>query len=298
MGIAGRRVHRYLLHALALMESDALHRADLDWPAVRADAVARCAGAVTYAETHTVLAEVLRRAGGPHSGLRPPRRNGTAPTAESSTAEPPVAEPPTAEPPTDELAGGVARLRIPGCAAGRHAYREAGRRLVRALASAEPAGWIVDLRGNRGGNMRPMLAVVAPLLPDGVLGHFVPPERAEQTWELRRGRILLAGRVMDRAGAPPGRAADRPLAVLTDGLTASSGEAVAVAFRARPGVRAFGAPTSGMTSANQTHRLRDGALLHLTVAYFADRARTVYRGPLPVDGPAGAAEAWLRRCGG
>ncbi|WP_433619259.1 S41 family peptidase [Dactylosporangium sp. CA-139114] len=283
--MAGRRVHRYLLHALALMESDALHRADVDWPAARADAVARCAGALTYAETHPVLAEVLRRAGGPHSGLRPPRRNETAPAA----------EPPAAALPTGELAGGVARLRLPGCVAGRRAYRDAGRRLVRALASAEPAGWIVDLRGNRGGNMWPMLAVVAPLLPDGVLGHFVAPGRPDQTWELRRGRILLAGRVMDRAGAPPGRAAGRPLAVLTDGLTASSGEAVAVAFRARPDVRAFGAPTSGMTSANQTHRLRDGARLHLTVAYFADRDRTVHRGPLPVDGPAEAAEAWLRR---
>ncbi|MEV0136130.1 hypothetical protein AB0H83_47800 [Dactylosporangium sp. NPDC050688] len=88
-----------------------------------------------------------------------------------------------------------------------------------------------------------------------------------------------------------------------DGCTGSrsggSGEALAVALRGRPHVRAFGAATAGMTSANETHVLRDGARMHVTVAWFADHRRTVYRGPLPPDEPGGAdplaaAVAWLR----
>jgi len=45
-------------------------------------------------------------------------------------------------------------------------YADAG---ARGIADAAPltCGWIVDLRRNRGGNMYPMLAAVAPLLPDG-----------------------------------------------------------------------------------------------------------------------------------
>ena len=91
-----------------------------------------------------------------------------------------------------------------------------------------------------------------------------------------------------------------PVAVLTDGRTASSGEAVAVALRGRPEVRTFGAATTGMTSANETHPLRDGARMNVTVAWFADHQGTVYRGPLPPDeaggtDPLAAAAAWVRR---
>ncbi|MFG2044997.1 S41 family peptidase [Dactylosporangium sp. NPDC048998] len=283
--LARRRVRRYLLHALGIIEGSALYRTDLDWPAVRADAIARCAGAVAYADTHETIAAVLRHAGGPHSGLRPPRTVHTGRTPEL---------------PSGGLVDGVGHLRLHGCGGDHRGYRDTGGRIIRELAATRPtppAGWIVDLRGNQGGNMWPMLAVVAPLLPDGVLGHFVPPGGPVQTWTLRKGRILLAGRKLARSTGPrtPG-----PVAVLTDTATASSAEAVAVAFRGRPGVRTFGTPTAGMTSANESHLLRDGTRMHLTVAYFADRHRTVYRGPLQPDDPGGtdplaAAADWIRR---
>jgi C-terminal processing protease CtpA/Prc len=160
----------------------------------------------------------------------------------------------------------------------------------------------VDLRGNLGGSMWPMLAVAAPLLPDGVLGYFVPPAGPDQTWRSRRGRILLDRRTLARATGPHRTVPAAPVAVLTDGRTASSGEAVAVAFRGRPQVRTFGAATMGMASANEPHPLRDGAQLYVTVAYFADHRRTVYREPLPPDDPGGAdplaaAVDWIRQAG-
>jgi carboxyl-terminal processing protease len=77
------------------------------------------------------------------------------------------------------------------------------------------------------------------------------------------------------------------VAVLTDGRTASSGEAVAVAFRGRPGVLSYGAATYGFSTGNETVRLPDGALLRITSSRFADRTGLVYGGPLPVDVPAG-----------
>ena len=109
--------------------------------------------------------------------------------------------------------------------------------------------------------------------------------------------MLFKGRQLARAAGP--RLPAAPVAVLTDGRTASSGEAVAVAFRGRPDVRTFGAATAGMTSANETHRMRDGAVIVVTVADFADHRRTVYRGPLPPDDPGGddplaAAVDWVR----
>ena len=91
------------------------------------------------------------------------------------------------------------------------------------------------------------------------------------------------------------------VAVLTDRGVGSSGEAVAVAFRARPGTRSFGSPTCGLSTANQTFTLSDGSLLLLTVSVMADRTLTPYGESLvPDESVSGDAEvvqsaiAWLR----
>jgi C-terminal processing protease CtpA/Prc len=270
--------------ALNLIEDRALYSDTLDWPAVRADVPDRCAGATAYGDTHDALAGVLRRAGGPHSGLRPPGAKAWR----------------AAERPTGELLDRAGYVRLPAYGGADREYRDTGCRVMRDLAATAPTGWVVDLRGNLGGSMWPMLAVVAPLLPDGALGYFVPPHGPDLPWELRQGRVRLNGRTLARTTGPPGPGGSVPVAVLTDAATASSGEAVAVAFRARPHVRTFGAATMGMTSANETHTLRGGTRLNITVAYFADHRRTAHRGPLPPDedghpDPLTAAVDWLHR---
>jgi hypothetical protein len=58
---------------------------------------------------------------------------------------------------------------------------------------------------------------------------------------------------------------------LTGPVTASSGEAIVVAFRGRPQTRSFGEPTDGVPTANDTFPLSDGALLVLTVAVDSEK---------------------------
>ena len=48
-------------------------------------------------------------------------------------------------------------------------------------------GWIIDLRGNGGGNMYPMLAGLKPFLGDTVLGAFVGPDKTRANWVAGRG---------------------------------------------------------------------------------------------------------------
>jgi C-terminal processing protease CtpA/Prc len=78
-----------------------------------------------------------------------------------------------------------------------------------------------------------------------------------------------------------------PVAVLTGQLTAGSGEAVAIAFRAGPDTRSFGAPASGVSTAvstaNAGFRLSDGAVLNLTVATMGDRTGRLYGAAVPPD---------------
>ncbi|MFJ8555082.1 S41 family peptidase [Streptomyces sp. NPDC093676] len=72
-------------------------------------------------------------------------------------------------------------------------------------------------------------------------------------------------------------------AVLTGKRTASSGEAVVVAFRGRPQTRFFGEQTSGVPTGNEMYRLSDGAMLVLTEVKDADRTGRAYDAPIPPD---------------
>lgn len=91
------------------------------------------------------------------------------------------------------------------------------------------------------------------------------------------------------------------IAVVIGPRTASSGEAVAVAFRARPEVRFFGQTTAGLATSNQGLPLPDGGALILTTGVMLDRAGAAYPQGIspevlvPVDHEAiEAAAGWLR----
>jgi C-terminal processing protease CtpA/Prc len=185
--------------------------------------------------------------------------------------------------------------------------------LVGSLDAQHACGWIVDLRGNLGGNMWPMLLGVEPILGDGEVGAFVDPDSVRSTWFSSPGSVGTRDANGDTtyvhtSDIPPVRLTQAmpPVAVLTDSLTASSGEAIAVAFRGRPGARSFGSPTFGVPTANHGYTLSDGALLLLTVAADADRTGRVYTdqlvpdepippgtGPFAYDTVSVAAQAWL-----
>src|SRR5262249_27262645 len=84
-----------------------------------------------------------------------------------------------------------------------------------------PQGWVVDLRGNIGGDMWPMLAGIGPILGEGGVGAFVG-KGDKRKWVYRDGRALEGEKVEMRATAPYQlKQADPPVAVLTDGQTAA-----------------------------------------------------------------------------
>jgi carboxyl-terminal processing protease len=123
--------------------------------------------------------------------------------------------------------------------------------------------------------MYPMLTVASPLLGEGKAGAFVTPDGTTTEWGIRARHVYLGRRrtfVFRRIPKP----ANRPVAVLTNGRTASSGEAVLVSFLGAENVRTFGEPTAGFATANQTFPLPDGARLAITTAHMADRTGRTY----------------------
>ncbi|WP_323137732.1 S41 family peptidase [Streptomyces sp. NEAU-H22] len=164
-------------------------------------------------------------------------------------------------------------------------YVREGRDAVAKADRPNACGWVIDLRRNRGGNMWPMLAVVGPILGDGDVGSFIDADGKKTVWSIEKGSPRLDGDSTGWVTSPPVGGGSAPVAVLTSRSTASSGEAVTVAFRGRPDTRSFGEDTTGVPTSNARHRLSDGAILNLTEGMDADRTGRAYDSPIPPDQP-------------
>lgn len=124
-------------------------------------------------------------------------------------------------------------------------------------------GAIIDLRGNRGGNMYPMIAAVHRFLPDDIILQL---RTRRYNMEINVDYVTRVAKVERQA------AIDCPVALLTDEWTGSSGEAVLLSFRGIENTRTFGSSTAGYASCNQPFKLPDGSQLVLTTG--TDVART------------------------
>lgn len=136
-------------------------------------------------------------------------------------------------------------------------------------------GVIVDLRGNRGGDLSPMVLGLSPLLPDGTLFTYVDKSSHSKPVELQNGEINSGGsstKVSDNK-----KIKKAPIAVLIDNNTGSSGELTALCFKGIPNVKFLGSDSAGYTSANQTVYLYDGSTLQITSAFVKDRTNNIYK---------------------
>jgi carboxyl-terminal processing protease len=132
---------------------------------------------------------------------------------------------------------------------------------------SDAEGVILDLRGNNGGNMYPMIAALSPIIPDGIIIRFQNRKRTSP---------ISLDYVMQNAGLSSENVkifpSTLPIAILTDEGTGSSAEATLLCFRGLDNARSFGAPTAGYASANIVLPLADGYTLLITTG--RDLART------------------------
>ncbi|MDO5628678.1 MAG: S41 family peptidase [Mobilicoccus sp.] len=259
------------------------------WDAARQAALDAAASAEDYADTHATLEAAVKVAGGRHSFF-------------SAT---PLDEPgASAQMPSAQHEGGLTTVTLPEAG---FTEPETAQRYADAIAdglSAEAAscGVVVDVRGNNGGTMWPMIAGLSPLLGDGPFMAFRHRGGQDVEATIDGGEVKISGST--QASIERTDRLDVPVAVLTDGMTASSAEAVVTAFRGQERFRTFGAPTAGYSSGNEVVTLPDGAYFAITTSVYVDRTGQVYGGPMTPDeevaperAPA-AAQEWLRgRCG-
>jgi len=267
----------YLTEALDMIQQNALHRDSVNWPRVRELALLMTAGQTTYSGCYPAIRYALGKLKDKHSFLMDA-------TTSTKWAEPDAEAYKKMPLTTGEILDDkFAYLKMPPVSSGsadlNTYFADQLQNLLDSLDRLRPHGWILDLRGNGGGNCWPMLAGIGPLLGEGVCGYFMVPGREKpESWFYLKGASGIGKNAITKVSRKPYKLRKKraPVAVLTGPRTGSSGEVVTVAFRKRPNTRSFGEPTAGLSTGNQGYPLRDGAQILLTTTIYADREGVLY----------------------
>jgi nisin-resistance protein len=272
--------------ALATIGKNGIYSGSDEWKSTYEECLKMIENAESYEDTYPAIKKALSVGGGKHSMLM--TKSESQDTTESYDEVLP----------TVSLNGDIAVIKLPDFLG----TAEAGRKYAKVAEDFihenrdKINGVVLDLRGNTGGDMGPMATAVSSLLPDGELMYY-----HYRSYDIP---VTLKNGVVSNAGTGgqslyPDEKLKVPVAILTDDMTASSGEALTLCFRGLENTRTFGAPTAGYTSVNMLYNMYDGAQLYLTVAF--DKARTgeIFKETsiepdVATDSPLEAALEWLR----
>ena len=277
---------RYGKDALATIGKNGIYSGSDEWKSTYEECLKMIENAESYEDTYPAIKKALSVGGGKHSMLM--TKSESQDTSDSYDEVLP----------TVSLNGDIAVIKLPDFLG----TAEAGRKYAKVAEDFihenrdKINGVVLDLRGNTGGDMGPMATAVSSLLPDGELMYY-----HYRSYDVP---VTLKDGVISNAGTGgkslyPDEKLKVPVAILTDDMTASSGEALTLCFRGLENVKTFGAPTAGYTSVNMLYSLYDGAQMYLTVAF--DKARTgeIFKETsiepdVATDSPLEAALEWLR----
>lgn len=277
---------RYGKDALATIGKNGIYSGSNEWKSTYEECLKMIENAESYEDTYPAIKKALSVGGGKHSMLMTKSESQSTSDSYDKVL------------PTVSLNGDIAVIKLPDFLG----TAEAGRKYAKVAEDFihenrdKIKGVVLDLRGNTGGDMGPMATAVSSLLPDGELMYY-----HYRSYDVP---VTLKDGVISNAGTGgkslyPEEKLNVPVAILTDDMTASSGEALTLCFRGLENVKTFGAPTAGYTSVNMLYSLYDGTQMYLTVAF--DKARTgeVFKETsiepdVATDSPLEAALEWLR----
>lgn len=276
----------YGKNALSTIDKNGIFAGNDEWKGTYNECLKMIENAKSYDDTYDAIRKALSVGGGKHSMLM--TKSESQNTTESYDEVLP----------TVSLDGDIAIIKLPdflGTAEAGQKYAKIAEDFIHENRD-KIKGVVLDLRGNTGGDMGPMATAVSSLLPDGELVYY-----HYRSYDVP---VTLKNGVVSNAGTGgkslyPEEKLNVPVAILTDGMTASSGEALTLCFRGLENTRTFGAPTAGYTSVNMLYNMYDGAQMYLTVAF--DKARTgeIFKETpiepdVATDSPLEAALEWLR----
>ena len=243
----------YVRNAIQQMDRKGLYAEGEEWEAMKKEALSQ--NPETLEEAQAIINKAAKVAGGKHSYLLPADK---AQAREKRSNE-------EVSPTVTIREDGICIIHLPAFAGDDENCLRYARTVLDSIFDTVK-GVCIDLRGNHGGNMYPMIAAVHRFLPDDILLKFKMRRRFRSVMPINKEFVanLVGVEIESRINCP--------IAILTDKGTVSSGEAVLLCFRVLDYVRVFGAPTAGYASANESIIFYNGSILALTVS--CDIART------------------------
>lgn len=241
----------YVKKAIKIMDRSGLYATGDEWEKAKKEALS--ANPVSIEEAHDVVKKALKVAGGKHSFLKEAEIEVEEKTSEWEMPQVSI---------TDSCGKKIAVVKLPQFS-GNH---EEGLKYANTVIESVPEdieGFIIDLRGNGGGDMYPMISSVHRFISDGNILRF--RSRKRTMW-------ITLDYVIQVTGIKKLPAIECPVAILTDEGTGSSAEALLLCFRGLEKARVFGSPTAGYASSNRPYKMSDGSVMVLTEG--CDVART------------------------
>lgn len=282
-------VRAYVASALDFMDENGLYATGRMWKEARALALASASSVETIAETHSSLMWAVWAAGGKvHSRF-------VLPAGQLASFQLPTTG--KNRPVVSFATGSIAAINVPEFSSNDtredQSYIDAGAQGISDAETRAQCGWIVDLRGNGGGNSFPMLGAVTPLLSQGAVLSFIRRDGTPEVVRIDGPDVTYEtdGSTETLVTSPVAGSsqAGRNIAVL-QGPTSSAGESTLLAFRGQPGVRTFGeTTTAGFATGNTVKTMSDGAVIVLTGTRMADRTGLTYPHGIEPDQQTGPA---------
>jgi hypothetical protein len=284
---------KYLTEVINILKMNSVKRKDINWVSFENNILSRAINAKNIEETYPSITAAINELGDGHSYFLPKN----SPIDNSKGNDPPKLS-------DESVPYDIGYIRVPYCIGnqGSEDYIQTLLKNIKKRDNKHLKGWIVDLRGNFGGNMWPMIVGIGSILGDGNLGYFIDPDGKLQSWKYKKGKAFLDQNVIKETKELIHLKIINPyVAVITDSLTASSGEAIAIAFKGRNKTKSFGFRTYGVSTCNKPFHLSDGSIINLTTSVFVDRNKHFYGKSIepdkvcnPNDG-INEAITWLRK---
>jgi len=148
-------------------------------------------------------------------------------------------------------------------------------------------GWIIDLRGNYGGDLPPMITSLYPFLGDTIIYTLKDRNNNSATYRFSLGYYTLEKKGKTLKILPYnkklGLTKNAPVSILIDSKTASAAEMVAIAFKGRSNTIFLGEPTAGLTIGTDGFTLADNAFFTIATGRFYDSKGISYEHSINPD---------------
>lgn len=266
----------FVTKALKIMKNKSVNKSKLNWDEIFEKTLTEVSKAKTIKETYPIIKNALSSLNDSHSNFYPEDVVKAYTLGYKATGQEfPVIK-------SEMLENKYAYISLPDIGSFNkddwNLYINTFYAKVNDLQKRKPKGWIIDLRGNFGGMLYPMYAAIAPFLDDKNIVGTKDAEGKIEYYNYKDAKFYegsTATQLFQLIHKEP-KSVKRPLAVLVDKVTGSSGEFITAAFVSQKNVKIIGTNTQGLTSGNQEYKLSDGSYLVLTTGNIVDRTGKEY----------------------